>query len=94
MDGIPVVLMESMAMEIPTISTNISGIPELIDDSVNGIMVPQKDAAALADAILKIKEDVEFAEKIRKKSREKVADKFDIEKNIKKLVEVFEGDKN
>jgi len=91
MDGIPVVLMESMAMDIPTISTDISGIPELIDNSVNGIIVPQKDASALADAILKIKEDRGFAEKVRKKSREKIEDKFNIKKNVKKLVEVFEG---
>lgn len=89
MDGIPTVLMESMAMEIPTISTDITGIPELIDDSVNGVIVPQNDSAALADAILKIKEDPGFAEKIRKKSREKVANKFNVEKNVKKLIEVF-----
>jgi glycosyltransferase involved in cell wall biosynthesis len=90
MDGIPTVLMESMAMEIPTISTDVAGIPELIDDSVDGIIVPQKDASALAEAILKIKEDPGFAEKIRKKSREKIAGKFNIDKNIKKLVKVFE----
>ena len=42
-DGIPVTLMEAMAMEIPTISTNISGIPELIEHMKTGILVPPKD---------------------------------------------------
>ena len=46
-----------MAKEIPTISTDITGIPELIDNNINGIIVPQKDAEALAKAIIKIKDD-------------------------------------
>jgi len=89
MDGIPNVLMESMALEIPTIATDVTGIPELIDHETNGIMVPQNDSSALADAIVKIKNDPVFAESIRKKSREKVMEKFNVEKNVKKLVEVF-----
>jgi colanic acid/amylovoran biosynthesis glycosyltransferase len=52
MDGIPVSLMEAMAMEIPTVSTDISGIPELIEDGQSGLLVKQRDAGALATAFL------------------------------------------
>lgn len=92
MDGMPVVLMESMAMEIPTISTDISGIPELIDNGVNGLIVPQKDPEALASAILKIKDDPYLANTIRKNGREKIIEKFDIKKNIKKLINIFKNE--
>jgi glycosyltransferase involved in cell wall biosynthesis len=90
MDGIPNVLMEAMALEVPTLSTDITGIPELIDDGIDGIIVPQNDAKSLAEAILKIKNDINYAQKIRKNSREKIRKKFNVEKNVKLLFEVFE----
>jgi len=90
-DGIPVSLMEAMAMEIPTISTDITGIPELIEDGANGIVVPQKDSKALAEAIIKIKDDKDFAENIRKQGRKKVIAKFNIKKNIKKVMKIFKS---
>ncbi|MBW2991629.1 glycosyltransferase [Candidatus Woesearchaeota archaeon] len=89
-DGIPVSLMEAMAMEIPTISTDVTGIPELIEDGIGGVIVPQKNSKALAEAIVKVKNDKEFTEKIRKKGREKIEEEFDVKKNIKRLVGVFE----
>ena len=89
MDGIPNVLMEAMALEVPTLSTDITGIPELIDDGIDGIIVPQNDSKSLAEAILKIKNDTKFAEKIRKNGREKIQKKFNVEKNVKLLYEVF-----
>src|SRR5262249_47447352 len=53
-DGIPNVLVEAMAVGLPVISTNISGIPELIEHGVSGWLVPQKDARALAEAIAEL----------------------------------------
>ena len=90
MDGIPNVLMEAMAMEIPVISTKMTGIPELIDNGIDGVIVPPNDSYALAEAILKIKTDKVFSEKIRKNGRKKIEDKFNINTNIKKLIRVFE----
>lgn len=89
-DGVPVSLMESMAMQIPVISTDVTGIPELINNNVDGVIVRQNNPEKLAEAIIKIKDDKEFAERIRKKGREKIMEKHDIEKNVKKLVDVFE----
>ncbi len=50
-DGIPVVLMEAMACGVPVISTRLSGIPELVEDGVSGILVPEKDPRSLSGAI-------------------------------------------
>jgi glycosyltransferase involved in cell wall biosynthesis len=90
LDVIPNVLMESMAMGIPTISTEISGIPELIEDGVNGVLVPTNDSLALAEAIIKVRNNPDFAEAIRKKGREKVEQDFDVRKNIEKLAAIFQ----
>jgi colanic acid/amylovoran biosynthesis glycosyltransferase len=48
MEGLPVAIMEAMASGLPVVSTVHSGIPELIDDDVNGYLVPEKDVTALA----------------------------------------------
>lgn len=54
MEGIPVALMEAMAVGIPVISTLHSGIPELIDNEASGWLVPENDAEALADKLARV----------------------------------------
>jgi glycosyltransferase involved in cell wall biosynthesis len=54
MDGIPVVLMEAMERGITVITTPIAGIPELVEDGVTGLLVPEKDSAAVADAVARV----------------------------------------
>ncbi len=56
-DGIPNVLVEAMAARVPVISTEISGIPELIEHDRNGLLVPPRDPGALAAAILQVFND-------------------------------------
>lgn len=48
---------EAMAMGLPVIGTRVDGVPELIDDGVNGLLVPAKDVAALSEAIAKLVDD-------------------------------------
>lgn len=50
-EGIPVVLMEAMAMELPVVSTYHSGIPELVQDGTAGFLVPERDVHALSDRL-------------------------------------------
>jgi len=88
-DGIPVVLMEAMAMEIPAISTNISGIPELIEDGGNGMLVPQRDADALAEAIHRLIQDESLRETIRRNGRITVERAFDLRSEGAKLMDLF-----
>lgn len=53
-DGIPTTLMEAMAMEVPVISTNISGIPELVQHEQTGLLTPPENVEALAQAICRL----------------------------------------
>lgn len=90
MDGVPVSLMEAMAMEIATVSTHVSGIPELIEDGVSGLLVPEKDAVALADALQRLIGDEELRLRLGKNGRQKVGSEFNIEKSAAKLSALFE----
>jgi glycosyltransferase involved in cell wall biosynthesis len=89
-DGIPNVLVEAMAMELPVVSTDISGIPELIDHRANGLLIPQKDAVALAAAIEELLNDAALRQTLGKAARAKVRRSFDAHKNIQKLKTLFD----
>jgi glycosyltransferase involved in cell wall biosynthesis len=89
-DGIPVVLMEAMAMGVPSVSTFVSGIPELIDDGVSGLLVPEKDAVALADALERVLHDAALAARLGEAAREKVLAQFDIHQSADQLGDLFE----
>jgi colanic acid/amylovoran biosynthesis glycosyltransferase len=89
-DGVPVALMEAMAMEIPTISTYVSGIPELIEDGQSGLLVEEKDGAALADAIQRLLEDAELRVRLGKEARQKIIQEFNIHKSGAQLGTLFD----
>ena len=91
MDGIPNTLMEAMAMEIPTISTAISGIPELIEDWKTGLLVPPQDEASLARAIATLLENKELRSTLGRAGRAKVVAEFEIEKNACRLLGTFKS---
>jgi glycosyltransferase involved in cell wall biosynthesis len=89
-DGIPVVLMEAMAMGVPAISTTVSGIPELIDHEKTGLLVPEKDAEALANAIQRLLENRGYAIQLGIAGRETVNNEFNIHQTAEQLVGLFE----
>lgn len=89
-DGVPVALMEAMAMEIPTVSTYVSGIPELIEHGQSGLLVKEKDAIALAEAIQLLLEDAELRIQLGKNGRQKIVQQFDIHKSAVQIGALFE----
>ena len=88
-EGIPVVLMEAMASGVPCVTTRITGIPELIRDGVDGLLVTPSDAIELADALMALMDDPELRQDLAREGREKVLAEFDFNHNVDRLAEVF-----
>jgi len=80
-----VVLMEAMAMEIPCVTTHITGIPELIRDGVDGLLVAPSDLDALGGALSRLTDDAELRERLGKSGRERVVELYDLRRSVKKL---------
>lgn len=88
-DGIPNVLVEAMSMRVPVISTDISGIPELIDNNVNGLLVPEKNALAMADAIERLLIDPGLRQQLGDAGRDRVCKDFDSQVTTLDLKDLF-----
>jgi len=88
-DILPNVLKEAMSMQIPVITSKVSGIEELVENNVNGILVPQKNPLAIADAIEKMLNSPNLMRKIGRAGKQKVIKEFNIKKETKKLEKMF-----
>jgi len=88
-EGIPVALMEAMAMEIPCVSTAITGIPELIRTELDGILVAPGDEKRLATALARLIESPDLRERLGCAGRRRVETNFDLQRNVENLAEVF-----
>ena len=75
-DNMPVSVIEAMALGLPLVSTNVGGMPFLIEDGVDGILVPPGDTKAMAGAIKDLLADPEKARKMAARARKK-AEGFD-----------------
>lgn len=89
-DGVPVALMEAMAMKVPTVSTFVSGIPELIENEVSGLLVPEQSPELLADAIERLLDDPQFANSLANAAREKVSAEFNLAHSAQQLIALFD----
>ncbi|MFC1682145.1 glycosyltransferase family 4 protein, partial [Nanoarchaeota archaeon] len=84
------VLIESMTCKKPVIGSNIGGIPYVIDDGKNGLLVPPKNPQALADAIIKILNNPKLAKKMGEEGYKKVKENFTWDVSAKKMNEIIE----
>jgi glycosyltransferase involved in cell wall biosynthesis len=91
-EGIPNVMIEALAYAKPAISTPISGIPELIQDGVSGLLVPPEDPAALAQALLRVRQDPDFARALGRAGRMAVEESFDLSRNAARQMALFAGE--
>ena len=88
-EGIPVSLMEALAMERPAVASRISGIPELIEDEVSGLLVAQRDVAALVDALARLHGEPGLARRLGHNGRLKVLREFDLHDTVRTLARFF-----
>lgn len=89
-DGIPNVLIEAMAQRIPVVSTDVSGISELVTPMDNGLLVPEKDAEALAFAIDRLLRDSELRHRMGDNGRARVLSYFSLETSASAVWTAFQ----
>lgn len=88
-DGLPTVLLESMALGTPCISTDVTGIPEILLDEETGLMTPQNNPAALAEAIKRLLDSSALRVRLAQNARRLIENRFDIHRNATMLRALF-----
>ncbi|WP_017653693.1 glycosyltransferase family 4 protein [Fortiea contorta] len=88
-EGIPVVLMEAMAASLPVVATQIAGISELVENGVNGYLVPPGDVVTLADRVAKLLADHQLRHQFGTAGRAKVQQEFNIYHEVTWLHQVM-----
>ena len=88
-EGLPRSVIEAMAYSVPPIVTNSGGSPELVADGESGLVVPVRDAQAIADAIEKLYRDPEYRKKLGEGARERIANNFRNEDTVTKTIAVY-----
>jgi glycosyltransferase involved in cell wall biosynthesis len=88
-EGLPFVLIEAAALGRPIIASAVDGVPEVITDSVTGILVPPADPAALASAILRLLEDRELAGRLGARARALIPPRFPLRRMIEQTEALY-----
>ena len=88
-EGIPNSMLEAMASGLPVFATNHGGIPEAIENGVSGVLVPEGDFEALAQALLDIAKDRHLLSRIARAGAETVAQRFDQRAQVRRLEDIY-----
>ena len=90
-DGLPTVLLEAMALGTPCVSTDVTGIPEVLRDGETGLLVKQHDPAGLADALQRLLADAALRVALAGRARALIEHDFDIRRNAARQWASFVG---
>ena len=89
MDNLPTVVMEAMAAGLPVVSTALGGVPEMVGHGITGLIVPERQPVALADALARILADQQFTRSLGEAGRQRAAELFAIDKSAGALRVLF-----
>jgi glycosyltransferase involved in cell wall biosynthesis len=89
-EGLPLVILEALALGVPVVATEVAGIPEIILDGYNGLVVPPRDADALSIAIKRLAADPELRKKMSAHARQTVGQKFSWRSVAQEVLRVYE----
>ncbi|MGI9235081.1 MAG: glycosyltransferase family 4 protein [Woeseiaceae bacterium] len=89
MDGIPNVVAEAMAMQLPVVSSRISGVPELVEHDVSGLLTDPGDESAIVDAIARLLDDSELRTSLGDSAYRAIHEQFDVETNTRRLAAIL-----
>ncbi len=88
-EGLPMSLLEGMAYECACIASGVGGIPQVIDNGNNGILIQPKDKESLKNAVRKLVSDGKLQKKLGKAGRQKIENEFEITKSVDTLLEIY-----
>jgi N-acetyl-alpha-D-glucosaminyl L-malate synthase BshA len=88
-ESAPLTLLEALSSGLPVIATRVGGIPEIIEDGVNGFLVPAKDPKSIAERLLALNGDKELRAGLGARARETVLDRYTVEKVIGEYLKIF-----
>ena len=89
-EGLGVVLIEAMELGLPIIASDVGGIPDVVVNNESGILVPEKDPVALADAIKRIESDPQYTESLLEGARNRIAEHFTWDNITRRQIEIYE----
>ena len=81
-EGLGRSITEALSCGVPVVCTNVEGVPEIVRDNKTGILVPPKDASALADGVIRSLSNMEDSKKMAEQGRKFVNDNFDVNKMV------------
>jgi glycosyltransferase involved in cell wall biosynthesis len=89
-EGLSNSILEAMSAGVPVVATRVGGNPEIVQDGVTGVLVPVKDAAALARAIRTLLENPDLARRLGRAGRQRILDNFSLQRMVSKTEEHYE----
>ena len=89
-EGLGVVLIEAMELGLPIIASNVGGIPDVVVNNESGILVPEKDPVALADAIKRIESDPQYTSRLLEGARNRIVEHFTWDNITRRQIEIYE----
>jgi glycosyltransferase involved in cell wall biosynthesis len=89
-ENMPLSALETMAAAVPLVVSGLGGLPELVDDEVNGLVVPHDDPAALAAVLSRLQSDPDAALRFGLASRRRMEQQFDVGRHLERLFDLYD----
>lgn len=88
-EGMPNTVLEAMSLELPVVSTNVGGLPELVEEGVSGLLTPVGDVAALSGAVIRLLNDLTQRQVFAQAARKRIELNFDFSNRVKSMEDLY-----
>jgi glycosyltransferase involved in cell wall biosynthesis len=89
-EGLPNVVLEAMALEVPVVATRIAGVPRVIDEGRNGLLVAPGSVEELADALVRLIQDVPLRQRFSHAGRQTIEERYSFAQRMQKIAAIYD----